>query len=63
MNHSETRIQALFVAALLLLGSLSLPLTGCRERTVGEKIGDKIDDATDQRPAEGIRDKVEDVRD
>ena len=62
MSHSETRIQIMFAAALLLLGSLSLPLTGCREKTVGEKVGDKIDDATDQRPGEGIRDAVEDAR-
>ena len=62
MSHTETRMQAVFAAALLLLGALSLPLTGCREKTVGEKIGDKIDDATDQRPAESIRDTVEDAR-
>ncbi|MDZ4289480.1 MAG: hypothetical protein U0984_16060 [Prosthecobacter sp.] len=62
MTDSETRIQTVFVAALLLLGSLSLPLTGCREKTLGEKVGDKIDDALDQRPAETIRDKVEDIK-
>ena len=62
MNHSEIRLQSVFAATLLLLVSLSLPLTSCRERTLGEKVGDKIDDATDSRPAEGIRDTVEDVR-
>lgn len=62
MSQNETRMQTFFVAALLLLGSLSLPLTGCREKTLGEKIGDKIDDGLDQRPAETVRDKVEDIK-
>lgn len=38
-----------------------LTLPSCREKGPGEKIGEKIDDATDSRPAEGIRDAVEDV--
>jgi hypothetical protein len=62
MTHAEIRVQSVFAASLLLLISLSLPLTSCRERTLGEKVGDKIDDATDARPAEGLRDTIEDVR-
>ena len=62
MNTKEMRIQTGFLAMLILLGSLSLPLVGCRERTVGEKIGDKIDDGLNRRPAEGIQDAVEDAK-
>lgn len=36
-------------------------LPSCREKGPGEKVGEKIDDALDQRPGEGIRDAVEDV--
>jgi len=52
--------------AFLLLLPLALftltALPGCRAKTPGEKIGDKIDDALDQRPAEKIRDAVEDAK-
>lgn len=36
-------------------------LPSCREKGPGEKVGEKVDDALDQRPAEGVRDAVEDV--
>jgi hypothetical protein len=41
--------------SLLLLPFVLLTLTtlpACRKKTTGEKIGDKIDDALDQRPGE-----------
>jgi hypothetical protein len=40
-------------------------LTSCSEerKGPGEKIGEAIDDATDSRPAEGLRDTVEDIKD
>lgn len=63
MNSKEIRIQAVFAASLILLGSISLPLTSCREKTLGEKIGDKIDDGLDRRPGEKIRDAAEDIKD
>ncbi len=50
--------------SLLLLPFALVTLTAlpsCREKTVGEKVGDKIDDALDQRPGEKIRDAVEDA--
>lgn len=51
--------------SLLLLPFVLLTLTtlpACRKKTTGEKIGDKIDDALDQRPGEKIRDAVEDAK-
>jgi hypothetical protein len=63
MNSNETRIQTVFMATLILLGSLSLPLVSCREKTLGEKVGDKIDDATDRRPGEKLRDAGEELKD
>ncbi len=39
-------------------------LPSCAERKgPGEKIGEAIDDATDSRPAEGIKDAAENVGD
>ncbi len=43
--------------ALFLVSVTALP--SCREKGPAEKIGEKIDDATDSRPAEGVRDAVE----
>ena len=45
--------------ALLFAGIALLSLAGCPDRT----IGDKIDDALDNRPAEKLQDKVEDLKD
>jgi hypothetical protein len=63
MNSNEVRIQTVFAATLILLGSLSLPLVSCREKTLGEKVGDKIDDGMDRRPGEKLRDTGEDIKD
>lgn len=63
MSSNETRIQAVFVATIILLGSLSLPLVSCREKTLGEKVKDKVDDGLDRRPAEKLRDAGEDLKD
>jgi hypothetical protein len=42
--------------------TLSLTAVSCKqEKGPAGKIGDKIDDALDARPAEGVRDAVEDV--
>lgn len=52
-------------ASMLLLPLVLFTLTvlpSCREKTAGEKVGDKIDDALDQRPAEKVRDAVEDAK-
>ena len=51
---------ALLLLPFALLTLAALP--ACREKTTGEKIGDKIDDALDQRPGEKIRDAVEDAK-
>ena len=51
--------------SLLLLPFLLLTLAtvpACRKKTLGEKIGDKVDDVLDQRPGEGIRDAVENAK-
>ncbi len=50
---------SLLLIPFALLTLVAVP--SCREKGPGAKIGDKIDDALDQRPAEGIRDAVEDV--
>lgn len=42
--------------SLLFVSFIALP--SCKKGPA-EKIGDKIDDATDSRPAEGVRDAVE----
>ncbi len=39
-------------------------LPSCEEsKGPGERIGESIDDATDSRPAEGVKDAVEDAAD
>lgn len=63
MNSNETRAQTVFAASLILLCSLSLPLASCREKTLGEKIEDKVNDGLDRRPAEKLRDAGEDIKD
>lgn len=49
----------LLILPFALFSIAALP--SCKEKGPAEKIGEKIDDATDSRPAEGIRDAVEDV--
>jgi hypothetical protein len=52
--------------ALATFACLALPLliTSCeKEKGPGEKIGEKIDDALDQRPGEKVKDAIEDVGD
>lgn len=41
----------------LVAVALTLSLSACRKKTVGEN----IDDALNNRPAEGLQDKAEDV--
>lgn len=58
-------MKTLLILPFALLTVAVLP--SCKERVVekkgpAEKIGDKIDDATDSRPAEGIRDAIEDAK-
>ena len=47
------------ILALVLLALSSMGLAACPDET----IGGKIDDALDNRPAEKLQDKVEDVKD
>lgn len=50
------------LALTLFTSSLVLTAVSCKEeKGPAGKIGDKIDDATDSRPAEGVRDAVEKV--
>lgn len=53
----------LFRILTLTLAASALVMTtvSCREKTLGEKIGDKIDDGLDARPGEAVRDTVEKV--
>jgi len=45
--------------------ALCLTFVACEKKpkTVGEKVGEKIDDALDRRPAEKLRDAGEDIKD
>lgn len=63
-NHSLHTLNTMKTSLLLLpFALLTLAaLPSCREKTAGEKVGDKIDDALDQRPGEKIRDAVEDAK-
>lgn len=55
----KTASSALCVATAFFIG---FAIPSCEEsKGPGEKIGEKIDDALDERPAEGIRDAVEEV--
>ena len=55
-----------FSSSLLLVPVLALA-AACEKRSAPEKAVDKVEnkvkDATDSRPAEGVRDTVEDVKD
>ena len=56
--------QVMKIIHTLLMAAISLALLpGCREKTLPEKVGDKVDDALDRRPAEKVRDAGEDARD
>lgn len=56
------RYQILLTLPFTALLVTALP--SCSERKgPGEKIGEAIDDATDSRPAEGIKDAAENVED
>ena len=58
----KTRFLSLVVAAASL--TLTLGLTSCeKEKGPAGKIGEKVDDALDQRPGEKIKDAAEDVGD
>jgi hypothetical protein len=67
-NLSDAAIQGqmtktiLTLCAALTFAALS---TGCKKKpeTLGEKIEDKVKDATDSRPNEKVKDAAEDVRD
>ena len=51
------------IAALVILAVASIALTGCNEaKGPAEKVGDKVDDALNQRPGEKVRDVVEDIK-
>ncbi|MGV3659787.1 MAG: hypothetical protein ACO1TE_06375 [Prosthecobacter sp.] len=52
-------LSAIILLSLAFFASATIP--SCREKGPAEKIGDKIDDATDSRPGEKVRDAVEDV--
>ena len=60
VHHMKTMKAALLLLPLALFTLTALP--SCREKTAGEKVGDKIDDALDQRPGEKVRDAVEDAK-
>lgn len=50
------------IALLLAAAMLCLTAVSCNEsKGPAGKVGDKIDDALDARPAEGVRDAVEKV--
>ncbi|MCP5560512.1 MAG: hypothetical protein H7A55_22455 [Verrucomicrobiaceae bacterium] len=56
-------MKSLTLLSILLVSlSLSLAVTSCKEeKGPAGKVGEKIDDALDARPAEGLRDAAEDL--
>ena len=63
-NNKPKTIMKLIRILTLTLAATALTLTAvsCKEeKGPAGKIGDKIDDAMDARPAEGVRDAVEKV--
>ena len=48
---------------VLVLAATLLAVSGCGPKTTGEKVGDKVDDALDQRPGEAVRDAAEETGD
>lgn len=63
LNINLTNVMKLIRILSLIVIASTLTLTGvsCREKGPAEKVGNKIDDALDARPAEGVRDAVEKV--
>lgn len=63
LNHQpDTPMKLIRILTLTLAASaLSLTAVSCKEKGPAEKVGNKIDDALDARPAEGVRDAVEKV--
>ncbi|MBK8040822.1 MAG: hypothetical protein IPK22_27370 [Verrucomicrobiaceae bacterium] len=50
------------IALILTASMLALITVSCNEsKGPAAKVGDKIDDALDARPAEGVRDAVENI--
>ena len=43
--------------------AIVLAVAGCEQKTTGEKVKDKVDDALDRRPGEKVRDAAEDLKD
>lgn len=43
--------------------AIVLAFAGCEQKTTGEKVKDKVDDALDRRPGEKARDAAEDLKD
>ena len=52
-----------FTLAFLLIATALAVLPGCREKTLPEKVEDKVNDGLDRRPGEKVRDAAEDVKD
>ena len=53
----------LFLPTLSALLTLSFSACEKKPQTVGEKIGNKVDDALDRRPGEKVKDAGEDLKD
>ncbi len=64
-KHFNSTLTMKFIRILTLslsAAALTLTAVSCKEeKGPAGKIGDKIDDALDNRPAEGVRDAVEKV--
>jgi hypothetical protein len=55
MNVNKQLLSAALIALLML--------AGCEDNSALEKAGDKVNDALDRRPGEGVRDAAEDLGD
>lgn len=57
----KTTIISALCTAFMIFGTVAMStLTSCERR---QSVGEKIDDALDNRPAEGLRDAAEDTKD
>lgn len=56
-------MKTLYLTALsLILFSFTAPFTSCEKMNPKSTVGEKVDDALDQRPGEKIKDAVEELK-
>lgn len=59
-DYLPMKLIRLFV--VLSVATVALGSVSCKRQGPAERVGEKIDDALDRRPAEGVRDAVEELK-